>query len=274
MTNDRENCIMDIGIYIISALTGINDGGHFMKRQKVRKALILISFFLFPATIFYMSPALIIQGVAEGIISGSFLLFAATFLCSLVFGRVFCGWICPAGGLQESCFAVQGKKAGNGRLNWIKYFIWVPWVGLIVLMAAMAGGLRTIDPLYQTKYGLSVTEPGHYVIYFGVVGLIVILALSAGKRAFCHHVCWAAPFMVIGTWIRNKSGIPGLKLAAQKEKCVNCGICTRNCPMSLEVQQMVQKGNMTNSECILCGECVDGCNKKVIRFAMKRDTPT
>jgi polyferredoxin len=82
-----------------------------MKRQKVRKLLLLVSFLLFPVTIFYLSPVLIITGGSLGIITGSFLVFVAQFVLSLVFGRSFCGWICPAGGLQEVCSSqITDKK--------------------------------------------------------------------------------------------------------------------------------------------------------------------
>ncbi len=40
--------------------------------------------------------------------------------------------------------------------------------------------------------------------------------------------------------------------------------------MSLDVKEMVQKENMKNAECILCGECVDTCPKKAIGYSMKR----
>ena len=36
--------------------------------------------------------------------------------------------------------------------------------------------------------------------------------------------------------------------------------------MSLDVNGMVQLSSMENSECILCGTCVDGCPKKAIRY--------
>ena len=32
---------------------------------------------------------------------------------------------------------------------------------------------------------------------------------------------------------------------------------------------MVQKENMNNPECILCGECIDVCPKKVIKYKFK-----
>jgi NAD-dependent dihydropyrimidine dehydrogenase PreA subunit len=37
--------------------------------------------------------------------------------------------------------------------------------------------------------------------------------------------------------------------------------------MSLNVMEMVQKQEMNNTECILCGSCVDGCPKKAVKFA-------
>jgi hypothetical protein len=44
-----------------------------MKRQKVRKALIIVSFLTFPVVLNFMPPYLIMRGASEGVISGSFL---------------------------------------------------------------------------------------------------------------------------------------------------------------------------------------------------------
>ena len=68
-----------------------------MKRQNIRKLLLIISMLLFPVTIWYMSPYLIIQGAMEGIVTGSFIVFAFMLFGSILFGRLFCGWICPMG---------------------------------------------------------------------------------------------------------------------------------------------------------------------------------
>lgn len=240
-----------------------------MKRQRIRKTILFISFLLFPVTIYYLSPYLIITAGLEGIISGSFIVFISLFLTSLLFGRAFCGWLCPCGGIGECCDAICDKRVRGRKRFWLKYFIWAPWVIAIVLIFIFHSGPVKPDFFYMTKYGISISEPAAYILYFGILALYVIPALIVGKRTTCHYICWMAPFMIIGTAIKNKLRYPSLHLQPEKEKCNNCKICERNCPMSLPVGEMVQKGSLKNPECILCGECVDNCPKKAIKFRFR-----
>lgn len=60
------------------------------------EGLILISFFLFPVTFYYLSPVLIIEAAYNGIVNGSFIVFSLLFITALVLGRGWCGWLCPA----------------------------------------------------------------------------------------------------------------------------------------------------------------------------------
>lgn len=240
-----------------------------MKRQRLRKAFTLISFLFFPITIYYFSPYLIVQGAYEGIITGSFIVFGLMFLTSLILGRAFCGWVCPAGGLQECCTMASDKRAKGGKLNWIKYLIWMPWISLIAIMLVKAAKIKGVDFIYMTDHGVSVTNPMSYIIFYAVIFPIVILALTAGRRSFCHYVCWMAPFMIIGSKIKDAIHYPSLHLEVNKNNCISCKQCTKKCPMSLEVESMIKKGNIRDLECILCGQCIDTCPKNVIRYSFK-----
>ena len=238
-----------------------------MGRQKIRNAMTLLMFALFPVIYYYFSPYLIIMGAAEGIIVGSLIVFASLFVFSLFFGRAFCGWVCPAGATQELCARVRNKNFQNGKRNWIKYAIWVPWITVIIVMFLQAGAIRAVDPLYQTYYGVSITGLESAVMFLAIAGLIAGIALVGGRRAACHTICWMAPFMIIGRKIRNAANLPALQLEADSSKCVNCKACTRNCAMSLDVSNMVQNQAMENTECILCGKCVDVCPKGAIKYS-------
>ena len=238
-----------------------------MGRQKIRNAMTLLMFALFPVIYYYFSPYLIIMGAAEGIIVGSLIVFASLFVFSLFLGRAFCGWVCPAGATQELCARVRNKNFQNGKRNWIKYAIWVPWITVIIVMFLQAGAIRAVDPLYQTYYGVSITGLESAVMFLAIAGLIAGIALVGGRRAACHTICWMAPFMIIGRKIRNAANLPALQLEADSSKCVNCKACTRNCAMSLDVSNMVQNQAMENTECILCGKCVDVCPKGAIKYS-------
>jgi ferredoxin-type protein NapH len=234
-------------------------------RQKTRRGFILFSFFLFPAIFYYLSPILIIQASSKGIINGSFVLFILMFISSLFLGRGYCGWVCPAAGCQESIFLARDKKVLKG--DYLKWLIWVPWISSIVLLAGRSGGYNKIDFFYMTTHGLSIGGIQGLISYFIVLLLLIVMpAFVVGKRSFCHHLCWMAPFMIIGRKIRNYFKWSSLQLKSNPEACKHCHTCTEHCPMSLSVEEMANHKNMENAECILCGTCVDGCKEGAIMY--------
>lgn len=241
-----------------------------MKRQNMRKLLLILSLLLFPVTIWYMSPYLIIRGAMEGIVSGSFVVFVCMLFGSVFFGRIFCGWLCPMGGMQECLFSVNEKVPKQGWKNKIKYVIWSIWISAVVICFLFRKHEIKIDFFYMTDHGISITEIYNYVIYYGVIFLVLIPAVLFGKRVFCHYFCWMAPFMVIGTKIRHILHLPGIHITAEKEKCISCKKCNHSCPMGLNVAELVEKNQSFGAECIQCGSCVDQCPKDVLSYRVKR----
>ena len=238
-------------------------------RQRVRMAILIISLLLFPITMNYLSPYVIMYGASQGIINGSFIVFGLLFVSSLFFGRMWCSWICPAGGLGEVCRLANDKPVQHKWLNVVKWVIWFVWLGMIAFFAVSAGGYKNVDFFLLTESGISVDAPMKYIIYLIVVGIFMGLALLLGRRAGCHSICWMSPFMILGRKIRNLFAWPAFRLKAEQELCINCKKCTANCPMSLDVNGMVNAGSMENSECILCAQCADSCPKDVIHLVFQ-----
>ena len=238
-----------------------------MKRQRLRSGILFVSFLLLPLTQFYFSPYIIIDGAIAGVVAGSAIVFSAQLFGALFLGRAFCGWVMPCGGMQEACFSANGKRVPGGRLNWIKWFIWVPWIGAVLFLFVHAGGVTGVDPLRKTHYGVSISEPWMYSIYYGVVTIFVILSFSVGRRASCHYICWMSPFMIAGRYVRNLLHLPALQLRLTGADCSKCDLCSKACPMSLDVREMVQAKRLENYECILCANCVDACKKGVLSLS-------
>jgi heterodisulfide reductase subunit C len=50
-------------------------------------------------------------------------------------------------------------------------------------------------------------------------------------------------------------------------RCVQCGICTYNCPIGIDVRAHAWQGlPVIHSQCLTCGECVARCPRGVLRF--------
>jgi len=224
-------------------------------------------------TLYYFSPALILGGAYEGVVNGSFIAFVLMFLSALFVGRLWCGWVCPAGALQDFCAPINNNRAHGGKADWIKWGIWIPWIGLIAFLAISAGGYQKVAPFYGLEGGVTLAippspdAPPWYMIYYIIIAIFVILPFAFGRRAGCHYVCWMAPFMILGRKLRNLAAWPSLRLKAEAVRCNDCQRCTRECPMSLDVNGMVRKEKMENSECILCGTCVDVCPRDAIHYS-------
>ncbi|NHJ87882.1 MAG: 4Fe-4S binding protein [Asgard group archaeon] len=245
------------------------------KRQMARKIMIFVSFMLFPITIFYLSPYLSIMGPMMGFISGSILIFGSLFVFSLVFGRIFCSYLCPMAGMQEAMAHIRKRRIMK-RSFFIKWLVFVPWIVVIILMPILFGEpFQGINFFFNIENedigikGISILSLQGIIIYYIVITVITIMGLVIGKRSFCHHMCWVGPFMVIGRKISNWLRILSLRLKLENEKCIQCGRCDKVCPMSLDVHLMVKEGNMENSNCVLCGECIDECPKSVIHYTFQ-----
>jgi ferredoxin-type protein NapH len=51
-------------------------------------------------------------------------------------------------------------------------------------------------------------------------------------------------------------------------RCVQCGVCSFNCPMGIDVRRHAWRGEpVDDSRCLTCGECVMRCPRGLLRFA-------
>jgi ferredoxin-type protein NapH len=240
-----------------------------MQYQQIRKPIVIFTAILFHILLIFhllFSPVIIILASRQGIINASFLAFLFILLTSIFFGRAYCSWFCPGCGVQEIISVFIKKKAKNTRAIYIKYLIFAVWIGIIIT-GYIIYGIHTVNLSFGME---NISIERKIILTLGAAVMIVPLTIICGRFASCKYICWQAPFMIIGTKIRNMLKLPGLRLKADAEKCKDCKLCTIKCPMNIDVMDEVKKGKFDNMECILCGNCVDCCKHKVIKFTYKR----
>lgn len=235
----------------------------------IRKRIQLISLLLFPITMYYFSPYVIMMGLSEQIITGSFVLFFGLMLVSVFSSHLFCSTLCPVGALQDIMITHKRKPIKSLKLGISKWVVFFIWFAALVMIIFNFGMPKEVDVFYQTDHGISISQSFGYIIYYAVLGIFMILALTFGNRGGCHTVCWMAPFMIIGSRIGRWLHLPYWGLSS-KQGCINCSQCSKACPMSLDVNQMVQENKTYNTNCISCKECVQACPKKILEIKWKK----
>jgi NAD-dependent dihydropyrimidine dehydrogenase PreA subunit len=173
---------------------------------------------------------------------------------SYLFGRVWCGWLCPMGGIQEFLFHspklnILTSEKSQKTLRIVRYVVFIVWV--LQLLVTQTNLYCSYDP-FKTLFNLVFTGP------LSVVLLLILLITSVLiYRPFCRMVC---PVGVLLGWV---SKIPGARNITVKSDCINCKVCNKKCSMHAIVNK--DKAVVDTETCIYCGECKANCNKDSIK---------
>jgi NAD-dependent dihydropyrimidine dehydrogenase PreA subunit len=58
-------------------------------------------------------------------------------------------------------------------------------------------------------------------------------------------------------------------VVAEPGRCVQCGICSHNCPCGIDVRSFAREGlAVTDRRCLLCGSCVARCPRGTLSFQL------
>lgn len=173
-----------------------------------------------------------------------------------LFGKVWCGWICHLGALQEFIFLpgkikiLQSKKAQDI----MRYIRIILLVALVVQIAITHTNIfKTIDP-FKVAFNLRATNATGWIL----LGLLLLSSVFI-FRPFCKTVC---PIGLILGWV---SKIPGAAILAPTKSCVSCKSCSNSC----DIKAITRQNNISqidNQECIACGKCATDCRKEAMSF--------
>lgn len=196
---------------------------------------------------------------SRSIILGLLAPVAITLATTILLGRVFCGWICPAGeAIQRLGNADILRKASNRRLM---SFVQQYPTRIALLGSVLAASVILRYPVFCVVCPIGIICRN--VISFsqyGSVGLDLlyiplILALELGLGPWCTHIC------PIGTTLSIFSRKSPIVPVINKAKCVTCLICTKVCNMKVS---LLQSPNLEN--CSKCLECSLRCPTKAIKW--------
>lgn len=213
--------------------------------------------------------------------------FVFVILFTVVFGRVWCGWMCPQTLFMEMVFRkieywIEGDATAQRRLKkapWdfnkvikkgTKHLLFLVISLLIAhtLMAYFLGIDQTLAIVQE--------PPAEHIA--GFLGLISFTAIFYGIYAkFREQACIAVcPYgrlqgvllskesiVVAYDWLRGEprshlKKTPKPKIAAGD--CIDCKLCVHVCPTGIDIR------NGTQLECVNCTACIDACDDVMVKI--------
>jgi len=260
-----------LAILIANPFIKIN-GNQFMMFNVLERRFNIFGFPFWPQD-FYLFVLMMIIGVVFVI------------LFTVVFGRIFCGWICPQTIFLEMVFRriefwIDGdrgaqlrldKQEWNGEkirkrlLKWTVFFV-ISFLIANVFLAYIIGS----DALFQMIEVGPMVQLGNFIALLIFTGVFYFIFVW-----FREQVCIiACPYgRLQGVLLDNKSinvaydFVRGEKETGRakfnkkedravtgKGDCIDCMQCVHVCPMGIDIR------NGTQLECTNCTACIDECD--------------
>jgi ferredoxin len=245
---------------------------------------------------FYLDP---LAGVSTLLTTGTlynkFWWSLITIALTLIFGRFFCGWVCPFGSIHHLAGYISHRKKSlkkkaelNRYSKWqtFKYYLLIVFMGaclldtfsplfkhnVLVRSALQIGLLDPISMVYRSvQLAMLPLLPSNTVEIFGtdafyqgtwLIGFIFIVLVGLNfirPRFFCRFLCpLGALFGVL-----NHCSL--WRLGKTQSRCTDCLICEKNCEGACHPSNMFHQ-----NECVLCMNCRADCHHGLIGYNRHR----
>jgi len=184
-----------------------------------------------------------------------FLMYGATAIGILLFGKLWCGYVCPFGLIQEVLYKIRNffglrtitlTQKHKDYLKVIKY-------GLLV-MFVVGLGFCEICPV---RFVIPPLNGIATRIEVGIISSILVLGIALFSERFFCRIC------PLGAFIGLFHKITPWRIKKNCTSCTSCGICYEVCPMDIkEIYTEREKEDVTDSDCIFCNKCIENCPEK------------
>jgi len=185
-----------------------------------------------------------------------FLIFLSVIILTIIFGRVFCGWACPIGAVQEILYRLVRwlklkppdlTKKIPSSLKILPFFI-LAIIGFLVVRLGKTVFCQ-LDP-----FGYLFGSSSSLILLGGLLALFFISFFIS--RPFCFFLC------PLGAIFSALSSVSIWKIKRNKKTCLSCGICYQNC----SVGAIDKNFKIDQRNCLRCQKCLVDCPQKALSY--------
>lgn len=209
-----------------------------------------------------LASAIVLAGGRTGVLLAAAAVPAAL---TVLLGRVFCGWVCPARLPVE--LAAWLRRRTRRRFKGGLRAPWLRWVKYGVLAAGLGLAALTGWNLLALIYPPAVlTREAQFALAYGAMGWgAVVMAgafladLAVDGGAWCRGLC---PGGALYSLLARAAVV---RVSVDEARCTGCARCGKVCPLGLDPME-----GRPGGECDRCGMCQRECRDDAIRYRIAR----
>jgi len=185
---------------------------------------------------------------------------------AMLYGRVYCGYLCPQMIFSEASIALESKLTRTVN----KYVRWKPGPRRLLTQTAfyaISMAASVILAFCFISYFVEPRDLFHRLLSFdiktagGVAGaattLLTLLDFLFLRQRFCTTVC---PYGYLQGMLGDGDTLI-VHYRDENRECIECKKCVRVCHMGIDIRTSPYQ-----IECIHCGECIDACADVLARL--------
>jgi cytochrome c oxidase accessory protein FixG len=192
---------------------------------------------------------------------------------SMMYGRVWCGWLCPQTTLNELAAWLKKKMEALFQVKKVQGFTAnKAAAGAMLVLLETAISLLVgfnlvsyfVDP-YRMLVQVRTFSLNPIVAGF-IIGIaaFVLADMIFIREKFCTKAC---PYGMLQMVITDDKTQVVRYLAERQHECIECRACVKACMMGIDIRTSPYQ-----TECTQCGDCVDACTKVMGRLKPPRPT--
>ena len=174
----------------------------------------------------------------------------AFIIFTILFGRIFCGYLCPIGAIQELLYLLPTPKK---NITSKKYSI----IFRIIFFIFIVFSARLFSINILSYLGVSSFFHLKLTSIFLIVFVVLLLISLFVYRPFCRFFC---PY---GVFLSLAARISIFKLQ-RNSRCTDCGKCEEICPTSESGMHDLKQ------ECYMCNRCREVCPFNAIEYKRRK----
>jgi len=178
-------------------------------------------------------------------------------LFTVLYGRIWCGWVCPQTVLSDFSRSIESISAWFTGRRFLRAAVSHGLLAVFSALVAFDLVAYFVSP-YDLLADVRSRSVGPWTFWSWIFfSSLICLNLIFVRQRFCASIC---PYARFQSAFFDQYSLTIAFDTSRSGECMGCEACVRICPAEIDIRKGLQV------ECINCAACIDACSRQRDRY--------